>query len=83
MKLKRIEAGVYEHPSGEYRVERIDSLGEAADWRNPNEWVTTSVWVVTERPADEAGEWHEIVERDTKRECVEELEHIIRNAEAS
>lgn len=73
--LRRVESGVYETPDGRYRVERIDSLGES--WSNAHgQWVesTSSIWVVTKRPAHEAGEWVEVSqEYDRKREAVAAL----------
>jgi hypothetical protein len=73
--LRRIETGVYEHPLGQYRVERIDSLGDGPRQLE----TTTSIWVVTERPVGPRGEWEEIsLELPTKRAAVDELYRIIR-----
>jgi hypothetical protein len=72
--MKRIESGVYETDDGEYRVERVDSLGEG--WSvTKQQYVetTTSVWVVTQRPVNPNGEWEEIQEFATKKEAVASL----------
>lgn len=79
--LRRIAPGVYEHPDGQYRVERMDSLGDG--WSQARQTVvvetTSSMWVVTERPAREDGEWEEVsLEQPTKRAAVADLEEILR-----
>jgi hypothetical protein len=73
--LRRIEAGVYEHPLGRYRVERIDSLGDGERKLE----VTTSAWAVTERPVRPNGEWEEILsDYPTKAAAVAALYEQIR-----
>lgn len=60
MKLKKIEAGVYETLDGQYRIERAGSLGE---WEDATTYVwTLSVW--------KFGQWDEIGEAQTRRELV-------------
>jgi len=77
--LRRIESGIYEHPLGRYRVERVDSLGEGwSQSRQQYVETTTSVWVVAER--DQYDRWEEIAgDFMTKRAAVDELYRIIRN----
>ena len=60
MKLKKIEAGVYETPDGQYRIERVGSVGEWED-------TTTYVWTLSEW---KFGQWDEIGEAQTRRELV-------------
>lgn len=72
--MKRISDGVYQTNDGQYRVERIDSLGEG--WsvtRRQFVETTTSVWVITQRPVNPRGEWEEIEEFSTKKAAVENL----------
>jgi hypothetical protein len=84
--LRRVEPGVYEHPDGRYRVERIDSMGEG--WSQARQEfvydVTTSSWVVTERPEDPRGEWEEVtLEWPSKRAAVDALEKLVRENPAA
>jgi hypothetical protein len=76
--MKRIESGVYETPDGRYRIERIDSLGDG--WSESRQQtvleVTTSTWVITERPERAEAEWPERGEYPTKRAAVEALKTI-------
>lgn len=72
MRLRRVEAGVYETLDGRWRIERVDSLSE--DMTGRREYVTTSCWTITARGGNE---WTEITERETKRECVAALEAMI------
>lgn len=72
--MKRLESGVYETNDGQYRVERVDSLGEG--WSASKQQfveTTTSVWVITQRPVNPRGEWEEIEEFATKKAAVDEL----------
>lgn len=72
--MKLIESGVYQTNDGQYRVERVDSLGEG--WSvSKQQYVetTSSVWVITQRPITPGGEWYEIGEFPTKKAAVEDL----------
>jgi len=78
LRLRRIESGLYEEPGGRYRVERVDSLGES--WSRLHQQfieTTSSVWTVTKAPKTPNGEWVEILERATKRQCVVALEELL------
>lgn len=80
LRMKKIEAGVYEDPSGAFRAERVDSITEYWSIREQRFIEgTSSVWVVTERPNERGeGEWLEIAERQTKRDCVRQIESLLK-----
>jgi hypothetical protein len=72
--MKRIESGVYQTNDGQYRVERVDSLGEGWSVKEQRYVETTSsVWVITQRPVTPNGEWEELEEFPTKKEAVARL----------
>lgn len=69
--MRRLESGVYETDDRQYRIERIDSLGEG--WSvTKQQYVetTSSVWVITQRPITPNGEWYELEEFKTKKEAM-------------
>jgi hypothetical protein len=72
--MKRISSGVYQTNDGQYRVERIDSLGEGWSVKEQRYVETTSsVWVITQRPVTPNSEWEELEEFRTKKEAVARL----------
>lgn len=79
LSLRKIEAGVWEEPGGKFRAERVDSLTEYWSIREQRFTEgTSSVWVVTERPNEAGdGEWPEIAERQTKRDCAQLIERLL------